>query len=120
MDATANTLEQYSTPPYTTSKQVQAWFLRRSRDNWKTKYADLKVETRRLKQHVADADRSRAKWRGEAEQASQEFAKLQAETSPSDRARRRQRSTKKKRRTSSLFSLMVPPSVQFPPATASP
>jgi len=80
MDATANTLEQYSTPPYTTSKQVQAWFLRRSRDNWKTKYADLKVETRRLKQHVADADRSRAKWRGEAEQASQEFAKLQAET----------------------------------------
>jgi uncharacterized coiled-coil DUF342 family protein len=81
MDATANTFEQDSTTPlYKTSKQVQAWFLRRSRDTWKKKYADLKVEARRLKQHVADAVRSRAKWRDEAEKASQEIAELQAET----------------------------------------
>jgi hypothetical protein len=37
MDATAGTLEEGSEPPYTISKQVQAWFLRRSRDNWKKK-----------------------------------------------------------------------------------
>src|SRR5258706_12126363 len=42
MDAAAHSSEQDGKPAYTTSKQVQAWFLRRSRDLWKSKYADLK------------------------------------------------------------------------------
>jgi septal ring factor EnvC (AmiA/AmiB activator) len=80
MDTTNDTLEQNGSPLYKTSKQVQAWFLRRSRDTWKKKYADLKVEARRFKQHVADADRSRAKWREDAEKAIHQLAELQAET----------------------------------------
>lgn len=63
---------------YTTSKQVQAWFLGRSRDLWKAKYAELKVESKRLKQHVADACRSRADWRGKAEAAQREVQELRA------------------------------------------
>jgi hypothetical protein len=62
---------------YTTSKQVQAWFLGRSRDLWKKKYAELKVESKRLKQHVADACRSRADWRDKAEAAQREVQALQ-------------------------------------------
>jgi len=54
---------------YKTSKQVQAWFLSRSRDLWKKKYAELKVEFKRLQQQVADVCRSRADWRGKAEAA---------------------------------------------------
>ena len=59
MDAAAPSSEQHGTPAYTTSKQVQAWFLRRSRDLWKNKYAALKVELKRFRQRVADLDRSR-------------------------------------------------------------
>ena len=44
MDATTRTRQQDNEPVYTTSKQVQAWFLGRSRDLWKKKYAELKVE----------------------------------------------------------------------------
>jgi chromosome segregation ATPase len=86
MDATARTCQQAHEPAYTTSKQVQAWFLGRSRDRWKKKYAELKVESKRLKQRVADVSKSRAGWRDEAEAARQEAnalrsrnAELQAE-----------------------------------------
>jgi chromosome segregation ATPase len=86
MDATARTCQQANEPAYTTSKQVQAWFLGRSRARWKKKYAELKVESKRLKQRVADVSKSRAGWRDEAEAARQEAnalrsrnAELQAE-----------------------------------------
>lgn len=79
MDAAAHSSEQDGKPAYTTSKQVQAWFLRRSRDLWKTKYADLKVELKRARQRVADLDRSRAQWRRQAEDAGQRLEALQAE-----------------------------------------
>jgi hypothetical protein len=69
MDATIGTSPQDKPPAYTTSKQVQAWFLGRSRDRWKKKYRQLKVESKRLRQRVADVDTSRANWRGEAETA---------------------------------------------------
>jgi chromosome segregation ATPase len=57
---------------------VQAWFLRRSRALWKTKYAELKVESKRLKQRVADVCRSRDNWRGETEIARREAQELRA------------------------------------------
>lgn len=79
MDTAVNSSDQDSKPAYTTSKQVQAWFLRRSRDLWKTKYADLKVEFKRFRQRVIDMDRSRAQWRDRAERAARDLEKLQAE-----------------------------------------
>jgi chromosome segregation ATPase len=79
MDAATHSPEQDGKPAYTTSKQVQAWFLRRSRDLWKTKYADLKLEFKTLRQRVADIDRSRAQGRRKAEDAGQHIEALQAE-----------------------------------------
>jgi chromosome segregation ATPase len=79
MDATTGTGQQDKQSAYTTSKQVQAWFLGRSRDLWKKKYAELKVESKRLQQHVADVCRSRAGWRGEAEAARREVQELRAQ-----------------------------------------
>lgn len=79
MEAAAPSSEQDGKPAYTTSKQVQAWFLRRSRDLWKTKYADVKLELKRARQRVADIDLSRAQWRRKAEDAGQQIEALQAE-----------------------------------------
>jgi len=78
MDATTRTCPQGKQPAYTTSKQVQAWFLRRSRDLWKKKYAELKVESKRLKQRVADVSKGRAGSRSEADAARQEAQELRA------------------------------------------
>ena len=76
MDVPTGT-DPYDKPSaYKTSKQVQAWFLGRSRDLWKTKYAELKVESKRLQQRVADVCRSRASWRDEAEAARREADEL--------------------------------------------
>jgi chromosome segregation ATPase len=79
METVAHSSQQEGKPAYTTSKQVQAWFLRRSRDLWKTKYADLKLELKRDRQRLADIDRSRAQWRRKAEDAGQQIEALQAE-----------------------------------------
>ena len=79
MDAVVPSADRDRKPAYTTSKQVQAWFLRRSRDLWKGKYAALKVELTRLRQRVADIDRSRAQWRRQAEGAGQQLEALRAE-----------------------------------------
>jgi septal ring factor EnvC (AmiA/AmiB activator) len=78
MDALPSS-DQDCKPAYTTSKQVQAWFLRRSRDSWKSKYAELKVQLKRFRQRVADIDRSRAQWRRHAEDARRQVEALQAE-----------------------------------------
>jgi hypothetical protein len=80
MDA-ARSSEHDEKPAYTTSKQVQAWFLRRSRDLWRAKYADLKLELKRVRQRVADVDRSRARWRRRAEDARRLLEALQADNS---------------------------------------
>jgi chromosome segregation ATPase len=79
MDATTQTGSQDQAPAYTTSKQVQAWFLRRSRDGWKKKYAELKVESKRLRQRVADVCSARAGWRSQAEAARREVEELRAQ-----------------------------------------
>jgi DNA repair exonuclease SbcCD ATPase subunit len=77
---TPTEMDRQDTPPaYKTSKQVQAWFLGRSRALWKKKYAELKVESRRLQQRVADVCRSRADWRGKAEAALREAEQLRVQ-----------------------------------------
>jgi hypothetical protein len=79
MDAAAQSSDQGGNTTYTTSKQVQAWFLRRSRDRWKKKYGDLRGQLKRLRQRVADTDGSRTRWRRQAEDAAQQIEALQAE-----------------------------------------
>jgi chromosome segregation ATPase len=64
---------------YTTSHRVQAWFLGRSRDRWKRKYKDLKIEAKRLQNRVHDVNKSRAKWREDAEQLQRRVRELEAE-----------------------------------------
>ena len=79
MDAPTRTCQQDKEPAYTTSKQVRAWFLRRSRDLWKNTYAELKVESKRLNQRVGDVCNRRAGWRSEADAARQEAQALRTQ-----------------------------------------
>ncbi len=61
---------------YTTPAYVQAWFLRRSRDNWKTRYKELKTDAKRLQNRVNDVTRSREMWRERVEELEKENAAL--------------------------------------------
>lgn len=51
---------------------------RSSRDKWKAKSGQMKVEVKRLKVNVHDVQQSRAMWRQRAEAAESELAALQA------------------------------------------
>ncbi len=64
---------------YTTPRWVQAWFLRRSRDNWKAKYVELKTDSKRLQNRVNDVSKSREKWREETKQLEERVSKLETE-----------------------------------------
>lgn len=66
-------------PEYSTPARVQAWFLRKSRDNWKSKYMDLKSDEKRLRNRVNDVVKSREEWREECKQQSRRVAELEAE-----------------------------------------
>jgi len=63
---------------YTTSHRVQAWFLGRSRDRWKQKYMDLKLQSKRLQNQVAAVTKSREKWRLEAKELRQRLEETEA------------------------------------------
>jgi len=80
MDAETGTEQPHQKRSYTTTKQVQAWFLGRSRDRWKNKARHNHAELKRLRQRVADVEASRAHWRQTAETARQEIERLQAQT----------------------------------------
>lgn len=64
---------------YKTPRWVQAWFLRRSRDNWKRKYKELKTDSKRLQNRVNDVSKSREEWRGESKEFEQRVHDLEAE-----------------------------------------
>jgi hypothetical protein len=64
---------------YTTPRWVQVWFLSRSRDGWKQKYKKLKADIVRMKRHVADATKSREKWRQEALELRRRVRELEAQ-----------------------------------------
>ena len=64
---------------YKTSHRIQAWFLGRSRQRWKQKHKELKVEAKRLQNRVADVTKSREKWREQAEQLSRRVQELEAQ-----------------------------------------
>jgi predicted nuclease with TOPRIM domain len=61
---------------YITPRWVQAWFLGRSRDNWKKKYQAMKVENKRLRNRVNDVSKSRENWREQVERLEAENAAL--------------------------------------------
>jgi hypothetical protein len=65
-------------PKYSTPRWVQVWFLRRSRDNWKRKSKQLRVQAKRLQNHVNDLTRSREKWRQRAEEKDRRVKELEA------------------------------------------
>ncbi len=75
MDATAGQDGREKT--YVTPRWVQAWFLKRSRDNWKRKYVKLKTDEKRLKNCVNDVTRSRERWRKRVDELEAENAALQ-------------------------------------------
>jgi predicted nucleic acid-binding Zn-ribbon protein len=75
MDGHDDSAVRYSTP-----YRVQAWFLARSRDNWKRKYQNLKAEAKRLQNRVNDVTKSREKWREQAQQLRQHIQELEART----------------------------------------
>ena len=79
MDAPTGTEQPDEKRSYTTSKQVQAWFLGRRRDRWKNKAQQKNAELKRLRQRVADVEASRAHWRETAEAAQEEIERLQAQ-----------------------------------------
>lgn len=54
-----------------------------SRDKWKAKASQLRVDIKRLKVSVHDVQLSRAAWRERAEKAEGELAALPARTAPS-------------------------------------
>ena len=69
----ANSTE-YTSPPW-----AQRWFLKRSRDNWKKKYMELKTDAKRLQNRVNDVTKSREKWCGETKQLAERVQALEAE-----------------------------------------
>jgi len=54
------------------------WF-KKSRDGWKRKYMEVKVEMHRMKVRVADVLKSRDRWRERAEVSETKVAQMQAE-----------------------------------------
>ncbi|MCI0420867.1 MAG: hypothetical protein L0312_16830 [Acidobacteria bacterium] len=64
---------------FVTPRWVQAWFLRRSRDNWKKKYMRLKADSKRLQNRVNDVSKSREQWRDETKQLEQRVHDLEAD-----------------------------------------
>lgn len=64
---------------YTTSHRIQAWFLLRSRENWKKKYMELKSDAKRLQNRVNDVSKSREQWRDESKELTQRVQELEHE-----------------------------------------
>lgn len=62
---------------FTTPRWVQAWFLQKSRDNWKRKYMALKKDTKRWQNRVRDVSKSREKWRQESTTLRQRIQELE-------------------------------------------
>jgi uncharacterized protein YlxW (UPF0749 family) len=65
-------------PAYTTPPRVQAWFLHRSRENWKKKYMEVKADAKRLQNRVNDVTKSREQWREEYKHLTERVQELEA------------------------------------------
>jgi peptidoglycan hydrolase CwlO-like protein len=65
---------EYTSPPW-----AQRWFLKRSRDNWKKKYMELKTDAKRLENRVHDVTKSREKWHEKTKQLTERVQALETE-----------------------------------------
>lgn len=72
------TIDQDERREYSTPARVQAWFLQRSRDNWKKKYMGVKADAKRLQNCVNDVSNSREHWRQQTEQLTRRVKELEA------------------------------------------
>jgi len=79
MDATAETTLPSTHPDSKSRPGALIWFFRKSRDNWKHKYQDLKATEKSYKNRIADLTKSREQWRTQAEQAGERLAAAEAE-----------------------------------------
>lgn len=66
-------------PDFKSPRSAQVWFLHRSRQTWKTRCKQQKVELKRMRNNVADARRSRDKSHAEAEELRQRVQILEAQ-----------------------------------------
>jgi predicted nuclease with TOPRIM domain len=73
---------------YSTPSRVQAWFLGRSRDGWKAKYKELKVQAKRLQNRVNDVTHSREMWRERTAELEKENAALREQAALKKSGRR--------------------------------
>lgn len=79
MDATAETTSPSTPQDYKSRPGALIWFFRKSRDNWKRKYQDLKAAEKSFKNRIADLTQSREHWRTQAEQVGERLAAAEAE-----------------------------------------
>ena len=79
MDATTETIPASTRETLKSRPGALIWFFRKSRDNWKRKYLDLKSTEKGYKNRVADLTKSREQWRNKAEQTAERLAALEAE-----------------------------------------
>lgn len=56
-----------------------AWFFRKSRDNWKSKYQAVRQTLRSFRAELRDVRHSREKWRSQAEALKEENRLLRAQ-----------------------------------------
>jgi len=64
---------------YTTPTWVQRWFLKKSRDRWKSRCKALKAASKGLQNRVNDVTKSREKWRHDAKELARRVRELEAE-----------------------------------------
>ena len=76
MDAAMGGKEEAS---YRSPARVLADWFRKSRDNWKRKYMDLKEDVKRFKVRAYDLEKSREHWKEQAAAHQQQIAALQAQ-----------------------------------------
>lgn len=77
MDAVVNAKDDLSS--YRSPRRVLADWFRKSRNNWKQKYADLKAEIKRFRNRAYDLEKSRDHWKEQAAAHQQQLDALQAQ-----------------------------------------
>jgi chromosome segregation ATPase len=77
MDTVVNAKDDLSS--YRSPSRVLADWFRKSRNNWKQKYVDLKAEIKRFRNRANDLQKSRNHWKELAATHQQQLAALQAQ-----------------------------------------
>jgi chromosome segregation ATPase len=77
MDAAIGARDDLSS--YRSPRRVLASWFRKSRDNWKEKYMDVKAEIKRFKNRAYDLQKSRDHWKEHAAAYQQQVEALQGQ-----------------------------------------